>query len=318
MTTEPRESTLAFEATSVTRRFGEVAALTDVNLRVPDGAFLLLVGANGAGKTTLLSLFLDFIHPTTGSLRVFGIDPTRDGGRVRAAIGYVPEAGTWPWPEQTIQQFLAYQSVYRSTWDAKYAAHLTRILDLRLDRSIGAASKGEFRRAQLVAALAHQPPALLLDEPTDGLDPLVRARFKEVLAAHLSDHPCTVITSSHLVHEAELFADRLAIMHGGRVTDSVSQDEIRRDIRRIRFRPPTPEWEPPVLPRTRRLRHESRGGEEQWTVWGPYDQVVETLRDAGAAISDVGVLTLEEAAVALLTIAEPDETAHEDTLVTSR
>ena len=304
---------VAFSATGVTRRFGSVTALSDVHLRVAEGAFLLLVGANGAGKTTLLSLFLDFLAPTAGALRVFGIDPTRDGGRVRATIGYVPEGGTWPWTDLTLAEYIAYQSRFRLTWDAPYATHLAQALDLKLTRRIRDASKGEFRRAQLLTALAHRPPALVMDEPTDGLDPLMREGLKDLLAEHLSGGPCTVIVSSHLVHELEGFADTLAVMQQGRLTDSVARDELRRDMRRIRLRPPHAGWTPPTLPRTRRLRREERGGEELWTVWGPHAEVVDTFRAAGAEVSDVGVLSLEDAAVALLrTAADPAPAAGSD------
>ncbi len=305
---------LAFRATGVTRRFGKVSAVTDVHLEVPEGAFLLLVGANGAGKSTLLSLFLDFIAPTSGVLHVFGVDPTREGGRVRAAIGYVPEGNAWPWPELTIGAFLEAESRYRSTWDASYAQHLATLLDLRLDRRIRDASKGEFRRAQVLSALAHRPPALLLDEPTDGLDPLMRDTFHELLGAHLSDSPCTVIVSSHLVHELEGYADRLAVLHHSRLVDVAARDDLRRDMRRIRLSPPESDWSPPTLPRTRKFHRERRGQEELWTVWGPHAAMVETLEQAGARVTDVATLTLEDAAVVLLKMAAMHATDPEPVL----
>lgn len=289
----------AFFAQGVECRYGPQMALANVDLVVPHGAVLLLVGANGAGKTTLLHLWLDLLAPSAGTLRSFGLDPARYGGVVRAQIGYVPETGEWPFGSMRLGRVLAHQAAYRVNWDRAYAERLCRMLDLRLDRRVRALSKGEFRRAQLVCALAHRPRALILDEPTDGLDPLIRSRVHELLAAHLADSPATVIVSTHQVHEMEGLTDRVAILHEGHVVDAMSRDDLLRSVRQLVIARPAVWQLPEELP-VRIIRREPRGFEERWTIMGDVTHAEAMLQAAGARVIEARSLSLEAATIALL------------------
>ena len=303
MTSELLVGEAAFRARGVSRRYGRQVALDGVDLDVPHGGFLLLVGANGAGKTTLLQLWLDLLAPSAGELSVFGLDPARHGGLVRAQVGYVPETGEWPFGRMRLGRMLAEHAACRPSWDPGYAQHLCRLLDLRLDRRVAALSKGEFRRAQLVAALAHRPRALVLDEPTDGLDPLIRSRVQELLVEHLADSPATVIVSTHQVHEMDGLSDRVAILHHGRVVDAMTREELHRTVRQVVLTRPAAWLVPERLP-VRVIRRETRGREERWTIVGEPGGAENVLRGAGAEIGEVRALGLEEAAVALLGAAD--------------
>ena len=115
----------------------------------------------------------------------------------------------YDWME--VGDLLRFHAAYYSTWDTAYAKTLVQSLGVKTDDRFGTLSKGESRRVQLVMALAHRPGLLLLDEPTDGLDPVIRDRFFAVLASHLAENETTVLISSHLVYESELFADHLGV-----------------------------------------------------------------------------------------------------------
>lgn len=290
----------AFEAIAVSRRYGHVTALDHVDLVVPEGAFMLLIGANGAGKTTLLHLFLHLAEPSAGEVRVFGRDATDEATGVRAELGYIAEAVEWPFPRMRLRGLLDYHAAYRPSWDHLYAGRLASALDLQLDRRVAGLSKGELRRAQVVTALAHRPRAILLDEMTDGLDPLVRRRVLEMLSEHLSEHQTTVIASTHQVHEMEGFADQIALMHSGRMVGTFTRDMLQQEVCELVVRRPAAWVEPTGWP-GRVLQREARGLEERWTVLGPVPEFASVIARSGGEVAGVHALSIEEAAIALLT-----------------
>jgi ABC-2 type transport system ATP-binding protein len=182
------------------KKFKRNVALDGLDLTVPEGAFYLLVGPNGAGKSTTLRILLDILRANEGRAEVFGMD-SRSGAVVRAQIGWVPETHNHPTPWAKVRTVVGIHAAYYPAWDAAYAERLVKLFEIKMDRRLNTLSKGEARRVQLLMALAHHPPLLLLDEPTDGLDPLAREIVVSVLAEHLAEFPTTVIASTHLVDE---------------------------------------------------------------------------------------------------------------------
>jgi ABC-2 type transport system ATP-binding protein len=173
-----------------------------------------------------------------------------------------------------------------------------KALALRLDRKAGALSKGETRRLQLVMALVHRPPLLLLDEPTDGLDPIARRRTLALLAEHLADTPTTVLISTHHIHELESLADHVGVLRDGRLVAQMPREELQRTVRRYRVEVPDG-WEAPAELRIAGPQR-ARGRELQWTLVGEERDVTERLALAGAQVRDVTTLRLEDAALAFL------------------
>jgi ABC-2 type transport system ATP-binding protein len=152
---------------------------------------------------------------------------------------------------------------------------------------------------QFVLALAHRPPLLLLDEPTDGLDPMVRHRTFAQLAEHLADTPTTVVISTHHIHEVESLADHVGVLSAGRLVAQMSRDELRRTV--LRYRVEVPEgWEAPPELRIASLRRSRGGREVQCTLTGEERDVAARLTAAGATVREVTPLALEEAALAFL------------------
>ena len=280
-------------------RYGKQTALNAVDLRVPEGAVYVLIGGNGAGKSTAMKVLLNLERPDAGRAEVFGLDTAAHGPQVRAQIGYMPESQGHPYAWLTCAQLVKHVALHYPSWDHAYAARLIEVFGVRPERKIGTLSKGEGRRLQFVLALGHRPPLLLLDEPTDGLDPVVRNRTLAQLAEHLADTPTTVVIATHHIHEVESLADHVGVLGAGKLVAQMSRDELRRTVLRYHAEVPE-EWQPPAALRIASLRRSRGGREVQWTLVGEERDVTARLAAAGAAVRDVTPLTLEEAALAFL------------------
>jgi ABC-2 type transport system ATP-binding protein len=282
----------------VSKRYGRETALDRVNLRVPDGAVYVLVGANGAGKSTTLKVLMNLERADTGTAEILGLDTVRRGPEARAQVGYVPERPDHGYRWMTCGALLGHVASYYLAWDRAYADRLSLAFGLRLHRKVGTLSKGESRRLQLLLALAHRPPVLLLDEPTDGLDPVVRSRTLSLLAEHLADSPTTVLVATHHVHELESLADHVGVLRSGRLVAQMSRDDLQRAVGRYRVEVPTG-WQA-----TRELQaagvRTNGSREAQWTLVGDRRELVDRLTVAGVLVREVQALALEDATLALL------------------
>jgi ABC-2 type transport system ATP-binding protein len=303
METVPKELSgagrLAVETRSLMKRYGRSIALAGVNLSVPEGSTYVLVGPNGAGKSTLLKVLLDLVVADSGSATVLGLDTHGESARVRAQIGYVPERDDVGYGWLRVGALLRYHASYYPGWNSDYAAELARLFAIRPQMRLGRLSKGEQRRVQLMLALAHCPPVLVMDEPTDGLDPLMREETLGAVADHLARFATTILVSTHLVHEAERLSDHLGVLSSGRIEAQVSRDTLRRSLRRYVFNV-ADGWSPSPALAERVIRRNGSRREIAWTIWGEEADVVARLRDSGAAVRQVEPLTLEDAALALL------------------
>jgi ABC-2 type transport system ATP-binding protein len=280
-------------------RYGSETALAGVDLRVPEGAVYILIGPNGAGKSTAMKVLLNLERPDAGRAEVFGLDTAMRGPEVRAQIGYVPEQHAHDYGWMTCGRLIEHVAAHYPAWDHAYAAHRIDGFGIRGERKVGTLSKGEARRLQLVLALAHRPPLLLLDEPTDGLDPVVRNRTLAQLAEHLADTPTTVVIATHHISEVESLADHVGVLDAGRLVAQMTRDELRRTVRRYRVEVPEG-WQAPPDLRSASLRRSRGGREAQWTLVGEERDVTARLAATGATIRDVTPLALEEAALAFL------------------
>ncbi|HYR26920.1 MAG TPA: ABC transporter ATP-binding protein [Thermoanaerobaculia bacterium] len=281
-------------------RYGrQKTALDGIDLRIPVGAVYVLIGANGAGKSTAMKVLLNLERPDAGHAEVFGLDTAADGPQVRAQIGYIPESHDLPYSWMTCGRMIRHVAAHYPAWDRAYAEQLIGIFGVSAERKAGTLSKGEARRLQFVLALAHRPSLLLLDEPTDGLDPVVRNRTLAQLAEHLADTPTTVVIATHHIAEVESLADHVGVLRDGHLVAQMTRDELRRTV--LRYRVEVPEgWEAPPELRIASLRRSRGGREAQWTLVGEERDVAARLTAAGATVRDVKPLTLEEAALAFL------------------
>jgi ABC-2 type transport system ATP-binding protein len=283
----------------LTKRFGRITALDQIGLRVPDGAVYVLVGANGAGKSTLFKLLMNLERPHAGTAEVFGLDTGQEGPDVRAQTGYVPDRQNAPYRSMTCARLLHHVSAFYPQWDGRYADHLANALGVPLEQRVGGLSKGVTRRLQLVLALAHRPSLLLLDEPTDGLDPVVRRRALTLLAEHLADSPTTVLIATHHVHELESLTDHIGVLRNGRLVAQMTREELLATVRSYQLEVPDG-WNVPLELQALALRRSSTGRGVQCTLVGKQDEMTKRLAATGALVRQVDTLALEDAVLALL------------------
>src|SRR5262249_29275428 len=188
------------EVRELTRRFGAKVALDRVSLEVPCGAVFGLVGANGAGKTTLIRHVLGLLRAQAGAVRVFGRDPVADPAGVLGRIGYLSEENDLPgW--MRVAELLRYSRAFYPRWDDAYAEELRKTFERPAGARVGSLSKGQRARVGLLIALAYRPELLVLDEPSSGLDPLVRRDILGAIIRTIAEEGRTVLFSSHLLDE---------------------------------------------------------------------------------------------------------------------
>jgi Cu-processing system ATP-binding protein len=208
------------------KTFGQQSALKDVNLTVPQGKCVALIGHNGAGKTTLMKLVLGLVRPTSGSVAVLGVDPAKAGKLFRKQLGFLPENVAFH-DELTGVETLAFYARLKGVSARECSALLDRVgLSAAATRRVKTYSKGMRQRLGLAQALLGIPQLLLLDEPTSGLDPLLRQQFFEITQG-LTQGGTTVIIASHVLTELEARTDLVAILNQGRLVAFGGIEELR-------------------------------------------------------------------------------------------
>jgi ABC-2 type transport system ATP-binding protein len=197
-------------------RFGGRAVLERLDLELERGSVTALVGANGAGKSTLLRVLVGALVPDTGWARVLGLDPARAGARVRARVGYVPDRFDVS-ERTTAREWLEFVARFYPTWNRVEQQRLCELMTLDVAPRVAELSKGQRTKLALVAALAHEPELLLLDEPFSGLDVATRRAVASAVIGHLREQARTVLLVSHSMTDLERVADRVALLEAGRI-----------------------------------------------------------------------------------------------------
>jgi ABC-2 type transport system ATP-binding protein len=279
----------------VTRRFGATVALDQVSLKVPPGAVFGLVGANGAGKTTLIRHVLGLLKAQAGTVRVFGRDPVADSAGVLARVGYLSEENDLPgW--MRVAELLRYSRAFYPGWDDAYAEELRQTFELSPTARVGNLSKGQRARAGLLIALAYRPELLVLDEPSSGLDPLVRRDILGAIIRTIADEGRTVLFSSHLLDEVERVSDHVALIHQGRLVFSAELDDLKESHRCLTLRFAEPQPRPPALAPVLAWQ----GAGKEWTAVcrGRRGELEAVMAGSGAHIVGDRAVSLDEIFVA--------------------
>ena len=235
----------AIEFEKLAKTFGSVQALDDVSLQVQPGEIYGFLGPNGAGKSTAIRILLDLIRPTRGRALVMGHDAQRESMAVRRLIGYLP-GDLALYRQMDVDSFLDFMAKFRPhRYDAGLRADLMDRLLVPRGRKLDALSKGQKQKVGLLQALMSRPSVLILDEPTEGLDPIMRRIILAILR-EMAEQGTTVFLSSHILAEAEAVCRRVALLSRGRLLDVIDVAAARRMAPhqvRIEFVAPPP----PVL-----------------------------------------------------------------------
>ncbi len=253
------------EVRGLRRNFGKVPAVDGIDLNVREGEIYGFLGVNGAGKTTTIRLLLGIIAAEAGTISLLGETTRRTSVAQKRRIGYVSqEQNFYPW--MTCRALGRFVGAFYPTWDAAEFARLLGVLEVPEERRVSQLSGGMRAKLALALALAPHPAVLILDEPTAGLDPLARREFMQLIVAQARQHRRTTFFSSHLIDEVERCADRVGIIHQGRMRFEGGLAELRETVRRVRL-PAGVEFAPP--PQFEVWREESLEGERVLVLCAP-------------------------------------------------
>ena len=281
------------EITNLVRQFGKTDAVNGLTLTVPRGRCYGFFGRNGAGKTTTIKCLINLLRPTSGTVRVFGMDPAENEVGVKSRLSYVPDhIGVYPW--MTVSGYFDYLASFRERWNSRLQNELLEQFGLDAGKKAHALSRGERVQMALIGALCPEPELLLLDEPTSGLDPLIRREFiRTVIGAYQEGDPNgrTVFVSTHLISEFEGLIDEFAIIDQGRAVLSLPSEEARAQFQRLRARFPgeLPELEHPNIRETC-----AEGRELELVIRGDANPVKALVASHHPEEMEITALTLEE------------------------
>jgi ABC-2 type transport system ATP-binding protein len=220
------------EVQHLTKRYPTQLAVSDVTFSVREGEIVGFLGPNGAGKTTTMRVLTGFLPPSAGAARVGGFDIVAQSRKARASLGYLPESAAL-YPEMRVREYLAYRArledvagnlVRTRVEEAVQSCLLSEVADRKIDNL----SKGYRQRTALAGALVHQPPVLILDEPTVGLDPMQIIKIREMIRTLGRER--AVLLSTHILPEVDAVCDRVLIIDRGRIVAEGTPQELRRQL----------------------------------------------------------------------------------------
>jgi len=319
--------------------------LRDLDISVPEGSIYGFLGPNGSGKSSTIRLLLGMAKPREGSMTVLGRLVPAELPSILLRTGYVPER-PHVYRGLTVAEALHVHAGFFPGWDAAWAERMRNEFSLEPRARVSRLSKGEAGKLAILLALAQRPELLVLDEPTDGLDPVVRRDVLSALLEYVAETGATVFISSHLVHELERFCDWVGVLEGGRMLAEMPMEAFRKEVTRVRVAAvptavgtdrlsgspshrasklptellPAPPTDLPLrLPAgfldelpfqvLARSPTELGASSETWIVRGWREEMEELLEPAGYHVREVQHLDLEEAFVELLRAARPEEEA---------
>lgn len=220
------------ELQNVTKRYGDIQAVKDLNLTVQDGEIMGIIGHNGAGKSTAIKMILGLVAPTSGQVWVMGRDMAKESAHVKQFVGYLPEESPL-YENMTVTEYLEFFSELYKLPKRKAAERIDELLDsLKLperDRLTGELSKGMKRKVTIARTLLHDPDLLILDEPNSGLDPLTSFFIINYLK-RLREQGKTILLSAHNLFHIEHICDRVAILKNGELVVCDSMEDIRKSL----------------------------------------------------------------------------------------
>jgi ABC-2 type transport system ATP-binding protein len=296
---EVSESGAIIEVRSLTKRYGRSRGVEDLTFEVGSSEAFGFLGPNGAGKTTTIRTLLDFIRPTSGSVRLFGLDPRREVSEVHRRLGYLPgELALYE--RMTGDEFLRSFAEFRGAGAGARArtVELAERLELDLSRRIHELSHGNKQKIGLVQAFMHEPDLLILDEPTQGLDPLVQRTFYSMVEEE-RERGAAILLSSHVMPEVEHVCDRVGIIREGRLVTVADIGELKaKALRRLEFHfaEPVPAAAFEGLPGVTEVIH--HGDSVLLSVEGPVDAAIKEAARHRVVSVETREPSLEEAFLA--------------------
>ena len=215
------------DITDLSKFYGKARGIEKVNLGIREGEIFGFIGPNGAGKSTTIRLLLNLIFPSGGSARIFGMDVVRDTQKIKQHIGYIPSDAN-AYNSMDVNEFLNYCIRFYSVLNgAQRIEELSELFELDLKRKISELSMGNRKKVSIIQSLLHKTKLLILDEPTNGLDPLMQSKFFELLREE-NRKGMTIFFSSHILNEVQMLCKRVAIIREGKIVKIEDIETLRK------------------------------------------------------------------------------------------
>ncbi len=226
------DGSAAIRLEGLSKRFGALVAVDELSLSVPRGQTFGLLGVNGAGKSTTFRMMMGLQSIDAGTARVLDFDVSRDPDLMKQHVGYVPERPcAYPW--MRVGEVIRFCRPLYARWNDGLCQQMFELFELEERMLVRHLSKGMATKLHLLLALAHEPEVLLLDEPLAGLDALVREEFLEGVLRGVAERDCTVVFSSHQIDDVQRLADRVGIIHAGRLLVEDAVDSLVGTTKRL-------------------------------------------------------------------------------------
>jgi ABC-2 type transport system ATP-binding protein len=279
------------EMKNVSKLFDRQLAVENVNLSIHTGSIYGLIGSNGAGKTTLIKLLAGIYRQEKGEVMIDG-QPVYENISLKQKIFYISDQPFFLAQYTTREMANLYKNLYPN-WCEERFKKLVQSFDLNINKKIQSFSKGWQRQTAFILALSSKPDILILDEPMDGLDPVIRKKVKNLMIQDVADREMTILISSHNLREIEDICDHIGILHKGVLLLQKELDELKSDIHKVQvaYKEGLPKN---VLKNLNVLHTETRGSVQICIVRGQEEDITEKIKKTNPVILDLLPLTLEE------------------------
>ncbi|WP_163183238.1 MULTISPECIES: ABC transporter ATP-binding protein [Neobacillus] len=279
------------EMKNVRKSFDRFTAIENVNLRIQKGSIYGLIGSNGAGKTTIIKLLAGIYLQEKGEVMIDG-QPVFENVRLKQKLFYIPDQPHFFSQYTTKQMARFYKSCY-PTWDERRFQNLINAFEVDINKKIQTFSKGWQRQIAFILALSVKPEILILDEPMDGLDPVVRRKVKNLMIHDVAEREMTILISSHNLREIEDICDHIGIIHKGTLIMEKELDELKANVHKVQvaYKDGVPDQ---LLAKFNPLHSEKRGSVHLLIVRGEEEIIAKHIRQTNPVIFDLLPLTLEE------------------------
>ncbi|KUP05020.1 ABC transporter [Bacillus coahuilensis m2-6] len=278
--------------TNVTKRFESQEAVKGIHLHVKKGSIYGLLGSNGAGKTTLMKMLAGIYKPDDGTVEIQEKE-IYENIEMKQRVIFIPDA-LYYLPQSTVAQMADYYRHFYDHWNEERFKELQKVFNIDFKHKVHRMSKGMQRQVAFWLALSAMPDYLILDEPIDGLDPVMRQKLKTLLFQEVADRDMTIIISSHNLREIEDLCDHVGIMHKGKLVLERELDDLKSDIHKIQVAFRSEEHSVRMEEKLQVLYQEQRGSVHLYIVRGNRNGIEKDLLKLQPYVLDMLPLTLEE------------------------
>ncbi|QUH30063.1 ABC transporter ATP-binding protein [Vallitalea guaymasensis] len=275
----------------LSKNFEGTKALADISLHIKKGSIYGLVGPNGAGKTTLIKHLTGVYQQDDGQIKIDG-NFVYENNEIKEKIAYVPDE-LYFFPQYTIKKMARFYREVFSTWNEERYEKLKDVFMIDENMKINKLSKGMKKQVAFWLCISYMPEVMILDEPVDGLDPVMRKKVWNLVVQDVAERQMTVLVSSHNLRELEDICDTVGIMHQGKLLIERELDDLKSDVYKIQvaFKG---EFDKSILDGTKILHKENRGSIFLYILKGNREKTISIIEQSNPAILDILPLTLEE------------------------